>query len=412
MGEAARKLTIPSYRLHVPSGLAVVTLRDPATGKYKDHYLGKYNSPESRQKYERLVGDWLIRGRGGLPLRTKEGLTVKQLFDAFLAHAEGPESPYKKCGRLTSTPRAMRHIAQWVVQLFGERPAEEVTAGDLRRLIEWLMKDVPRRDGGKGWDHTTAARALVLCKQVYRWATEHELLDGRAWGALSAVRMPRRPGAAKARSKVRPVPLAVFEATLPHCHALLADMLRVQYLAAMRPCEVRGMTPGDIDRGGRLPDGTTFPGVWCYAVAEEFNKNAHRGQERFVFLGPKAQAVITPFLEGRPADRPVFSAAEAPNSKAEPGAYYCTSSYDAALHSAIRRAQASRDEALARGETVGPEVPHWSPNQLRHLRATELRHLYNREAARTVLGHTTPGVTETYAEVDYALAARVMRETG
>ena len=39
----------------------------------------------------------------------------------------------------------------------------------------------------------------------------------------------------------------------------------------------------------------------------------------------------------------------------------------------------------------------WAPNQLRHPRGTEVRAQYGREAARTVLGHTTPGVTEVTA---------------
>ena len=39
----------PSYRLHKPSGQAVVTLSG------KDHYLGLYGSPESTEKYAALI---------------------------------------------------------------------------------------------------------------------------------------------------------------------------------------------------------------------------------------------------------------------------------------------------------------------------------------------------------------------
>jgi hypothetical protein len=44
---------IPSYRLHKPSGRAVVTLSG------RDHYLGAHGSPESRREYDRLVAGWL-----------------------------------------------------------------------------------------------------------------------------------------------------------------------------------------------------------------------------------------------------------------------------------------------------------------------------------------------------------------
>jgi hypothetical protein len=54
----------------------------------------------------------------------------------------------------------------------------------------------------------------------------------------------------------------------------------------------------------------------------------------------------------------------------------------------------------------------WSPNQLRHSAATEIRRLYGLEAAATVLGHAKADVTQIYAERDYTLAARVAREVG
>ena len=54
----------------------------------------------------------------------------------------------------------------------------------------------------------------------------------------------------------------------------------------------------------------------------------------------------------------------------------------------------------------------WSPNQLRHSRATELRERYGIEVAQNVLGHSDPRTTAIYAERDYATAARIMQEIG
>lgn len=51
------KKRIPSYRLHRPSGLAIVTLNG------QDHYLGRWGSPQSRDEYDRLIGEWLAGGR-------------------------------------------------------------------------------------------------------------------------------------------------------------------------------------------------------------------------------------------------------------------------------------------------------------------------------------------------------------
>ena len=54
----------------------------------------------------------------------------------------------------------------------------------------------------------------------------------------------------------------------------------------------------------------------------------------------------------------------------------------------------------------------WSPNQLRHTRATRIREKYGLEAAATVLGHSDPRVTEIYAERDFGMAERIMLEVG
>src|SRR5262249_28593571 len=47
---------IPSYRLHKPTGKAVVTLNG------KDVYLGPYGSPESKAEYRRRIAEWSASG--------------------------------------------------------------------------------------------------------------------------------------------------------------------------------------------------------------------------------------------------------------------------------------------------------------------------------------------------------------
>jgi len=44
---------IPKYRHHKPTGQALVEIRGHRT------YLGKHNSPESREKYRRLIAEYL-----------------------------------------------------------------------------------------------------------------------------------------------------------------------------------------------------------------------------------------------------------------------------------------------------------------------------------------------------------------
>ena len=53
----------------------------------------------------------------------------------------------------------------------------------------------------------------------------------------------------------------------------------------------------------------------------------------------------------------------------------------------------------------------WSPNRLRHSRATELRP-YGLDVAKTVLGHSKVETTEVYAEKDLAAAMELMGRIG
>ena len=46
---------IPAYRLHKPTGQAVVTLNG------RDFYLGRHGSPASRDEYDRLIAEWLVK---------------------------------------------------------------------------------------------------------------------------------------------------------------------------------------------------------------------------------------------------------------------------------------------------------------------------------------------------------------
>lgn len=67
----------PSYRRHKASGKAVVTLAG------KDHYLGVFGSPESKQLYKRLLAEYLAVN-GEQPGKTSERLSISQLFARFL----------------------------------------------------------------------------------------------------------------------------------------------------------------------------------------------------------------------------------------------------------------------------------------------------------------------------------------
>lgn len=79
-----------------------------------------------------------------------------------------------------------------------------------------------------------------------------------------------------------------------------------------------------------------------------------------------------------------------------PGAQYAPSAYGRAIKRAAEKAG----------------VPHWSPNQLRHTRGTEVRKQFGLEAAQVVLGHAGANVTQVYAERDSDKAKDVALRIG
>src|SRR5690606_36866211 len=70
---------IPSYRLHKPSGKAVVRLNG------RDFCLGDHGTPESREAYDRLIAEWLGSGRRLAAVTASGDLTILELTDAFFA---------------------------------------------------------------------------------------------------------------------------------------------------------------------------------------------------------------------------------------------------------------------------------------------------------------------------------------
>ncbi len=76
---------VPGYCLHKATGQAVVRLNG------HDHYLGTFETDESRQKYDRLIAEWLANGRD-LPERASR-LLVCQLIERFLSQPHRPAQP-------------------------------------------------------------------------------------------------------------------------------------------------------------------------------------------------------------------------------------------------------------------------------------------------------------------------------
>jgi integrase len=258
--------------------------------------------------------------------------------------------------------------------------------------------------------------------RAWGWAVENELLPAGNWQALLAVKgLQAGRTTARETAPVKPVSDAAFEATLAEIGSpQIRTMLQLIRRTGARPGEVCIMRTGDIDR-------TVSP--WVYRP--QTHKTAHRGHERLIYIGPRSQAVLADWLRADP-EALLFQPREAAALVRESAQAAGRSDADRARAARNKRASAARKRGgKARnsrlpgerytpgrlGHAVGRAceragIEHWHPHQLRHAAATELRREIGIEAARVVLGHRSPVMTEVYAEVDRRKASAAMARLG
>jgi integrase len=209
---------------------------------------------------------------------------------------------------------------------------------------------------------------------------------------------------------IKPVREEDVRATLPFLSPPVAAAVELQLLTGCRVSEALTVRGCDLD--------VTGP-VWVYRPFK--HKNRNRGIDRVIFLGPRAQAVIKPFLK-TDLQAFLFSPADAIAARdARRAAARKTKRTPSELHrkrkSKPKRAPRARSDRNSYRQAVvracaKAEVPEWNPLQLRHTAGTLIRARFGIEAAKVVLGHTKVETSQIYAERDLGRAEEIMREIG
>ncbi len=152
---------LPSYRLHKPSGLAVVSIGG------RDVYLGKFDSPESRAEYDRLMAEWLATGRRPIVAdsASRADLTVNEMLLAYLDYADGY---YVKNGKPTTEPVNIRLALRPLRQLYGHTPAREF--GPLR------LKTVRQAMIDSGLCRSEVNKRVRHVLRAFKWAVGEEMV--------------------------------------------------------------------------------------------------------------------------------------------------------------------------------------------------------------------------------------------
>src|SRR3954454_16290169 len=210
----------PSYRLHKARNLAVVTLDG------KNHYLGPYGSPESHEKYARLIADWRANRPRLLPDTTAgpaidRTRSVNQLILAYWRHVEGY---YVKDGRPTSEQDNIRQALRFVRRTYGSTPAADFGPLALKNVRQAMI------EGGRS--RKLINKDVNRVRQMFGWAVENELVPVQVHQALRRVAGLRKGrSGAHETAPVEPVSEADIAAVLPHLSPQVAAMIRLQHYA-------------------------------------------------------------------------------------------------------------------------------------------------------------------------------------
>ena len=371
---------LPKHRHYKPKNLGVVTIAGHC------YYTGKYGSSESHAKYHRLLAEhW----SGSLvpPVKRSERnpLTILELIARFTRLRVTPY--YLKNGEPTGEATNFRSALHWMELAYGDTEAAKFGPRDLKAVQAGMI------NGGTA--RTTNNRYVGRIRQMFRWAVSEDLYPATGLVALQAVE-GLKAGRSEAREPtgVGPVASEVVERTLPHLPGRPAAIIHLLALTAARPGEICRIRPCDVDR--------SEPDVWEFRPVR--HKTQHRGKDRVVLLGPRAVAILTPWLDGK-ADQAAYcfcpwdgrEAGEwAGGRNPRPGVPYDAGSLRQAVTRACDRAG----------------VEHWHPNQLRHSAATTIRALHDLEGAQAILGHSRPETTTIYAGRAIERGKAIMRTIG
>lgn len=344
----------PRYCKHKASGQAIVTIVG------RDFYLGPWNSKASKIEYDRIVGEWLAAGRR-LPGSQITDLAVAELVERFYEHAK---TYYRHPnGTASREIENFKSALKFLIRLYGESPAAEF--GPL------ALESVRARMVEGGWCRRVVNRQTDRVKAVFKWGVGKQLVPSTVYESLRCV-SGLRIGRTTARESdpVRPVADTDINTTVGHLTSVVGAMVRLQRLTGARPGEICSMRVGEVDRSGT---------IWTYTPSS--HKTAHHGHRRTIYIGPKAQSILEPFLLKLDPVAFVFSprdsVAEMHQRRSEARVTPLSCGNISGSHRKRKPKREPREfydvcsyrHAIARG-CKQADIASWHPHQLRHTAAT------------------------------------------
>ncbi len=158
---------LPSYRLHRPTGQAVVTLSG------RDFYLGKWGTDASRQEYDRLIGEWLANGRRLPNSDANPDLRICELLAAYFDFAR---AYYPTNGSGTSEFDNLREAAKVLADYYSQTRVVEFGPLALKAVRQrWIDQGICRRQ---------INQRTHRVRRIFKWGVENEHVPAEVLHAL------------------------------------------------------------------------------------------------------------------------------------------------------------------------------------------------------------------------------------
>ena len=189
---ARPKSSKPAYCLHKARGYAFVKIDG------RQFPLGRHGSPESHDMYDRLIGEWIARGRRS-PIVTaaepSQTIVVAEVINAFWKHCQ--EYHVSPEGEPAKEQHHFKQALAIVNRLYGPTPATVFGPLALKSVRAEMLKPVTslnprtrRKRTLPAWSRKYVNRQVGRIKYAFRWAVENELISGSVYHALCSVAGP------------------------------------------------------------------------------------------------------------------------------------------------------------------------------------------------------------------------------
>lgn len=175
----------------MPRKPGISTFRRHATGqgfvevKGRRIYLGRCDLPETRERYDRLIAEWLSNGRR-LPdwvnqrssaSKDESGPLLVTLIARYWEHVKS--SYTRDDGQPSTIISDVKQALRPLRERYGRTPAAEFGP---RRLS--VVRDVMV---ATGWNRITVNKRTGMIVRMFKWGSSQELVPVNVWQALTTL---------------------------------------------------------------------------------------------------------------------------------------------------------------------------------------------------------------------------------